>query len=172
MKTTNLQVPRRWLDLPVPATITSCIFALLAIAALFGRIHTGPQVAAQQTPALDPIIIIATSPAAVVPTAVPIQVAAVLPRFVMCYDQPVNGTVLGPIPDPGAAAIVARYGAGWVMTPWNGGYCWLRAADVGLPDVADLQPTEAPAVIYQVVNQPVVETIQEATSAPEPTPVQ
>jgi hypothetical protein len=97
-----------------------------------------------------------------------VQVAAVLPRFVVCYDQPINGAVLGPIPDPGAAAIVARYGAEWVMVPWDSGYCWLRAADVGLPDVADLEPPPAPAqpqVIYQVVNAP-----PPAVSTPEPPP--
>jgi hypothetical protein len=48
----------------------------------------------------------------------------VLPRFVVCYDQPVNGAVLGPISAPDASAIVARYGSAWVMTLWDGGYCF------------------------------------------------
>jgi hypothetical protein len=105
------------------------------------------------TPALAPIILIATQAAVAVPTpAAVVQVA--LPRFVVCYDQPVNGSVLGPIPAPDASAIVARYGNAWVMAPWNGGYCWLRATDVELPNVADLEPTPAPQMIYQVVTSP------------------
>jgi hypothetical protein len=112
------------------------------------------------TPQL-PIILIASPLPVQPPTAAPIQVAVVLPRFVVCYDQPVGGSVLGPIPAPDASAIVARYESAWVMTPWNGGYCWLRAADVGLPDVADLEPTEAPR--YVVVNVP-------ADAAPTPAP--
>jgi hypothetical protein len=163
--TTNLRTARRWRDLPTPIAATICIFALLAIAALMGKIHNAPSVAAQPTPSL-PIVVIATqAPAIVQPTAAPVvQVAAALPRFVVCYDQPINGAVLGPIPAPDTSAIVARYGVAWVMTPWNGGYCWLRAADVGLPDVADLQaPAPAqPQVIYEVISQP-------AEAVPTPT---
>jgi hypothetical protein len=155
LTTTNLQPPRRaWYDLPVPLAIAICVFSLIAIAFLVGKIHSAPAVAAVPTPAL---IIIATP----VPTpAAVIQV--IVPRFVVCYDQPVNGAVLGPIPAPDASAIVARYGAAWVMTPWNGGYCWLRAADVGLPDVADLEPPPQPQVIY-VASQP-----EMAVATPEP----
>jgi hypothetical protein len=151
--TTNLRTPTRarWYDFSPPVAATICIFLLLAGGLIVGRIRSMPSVAAVPTPAL-PIVIIATQPA-IVPTAAPVQVAAQLPRFVVCYDQPVNGAVLGPIPAPDASAIVARYGNDWVMTPWNGGYCWLHAADVGLPEVADLRPTEAPAVIY-VASQP------------------
>jgi hypothetical protein len=153
--TTHLKRARaRWYDLPIPVTIAICVLSLISIAALVGKIRSVPAVAAMPTPPL-PILIIATAPAQIPPTAAPAaQVAAALPRFVVCYDQPVNGAVLGPIPAPDASAIVARYGAAWVMTPWNGGYCWLRAADIGVPDVADLAPTDAPQVVYQVVNQP------------------
>jgi hypothetical protein len=132
-----------------------CVFALLAIAFLVGKIHSGGAVAVQPTPALA--IVIATpqpTPAAVV--------QVIVPRFVVCYDQPVSGAVLGPIPAPDASAIVARYGTAWVMTPWNGGYCWLRATDVGLPDVADLEPPPQPEVIY-VASQPAP-----AAATPEP----
>jgi hypothetical protein len=147
MTTTNLnQPPRRtWYDLPVPVGITICVFALLLIGLIVGRVKSAPAVAAVPTPAL---IIIATpqpTPAAVV--------QVIVPHFVVCYDQPIHGAVLGPIPAPDASAIVARYGTAWVMTPWNGGYCWLRAADVGLPDVADLEPPPQPQVIY-VASQP------------------
>jgi hypothetical protein len=161
--TTNLRTPARprarFDGLPLPATIAICVFSLIAIAFLVGKIRSAPAVATVPTPGL-PIVIIAT-PAQPLPTPA-MQVAAVLPRFVVCYDQPVNGAVLGPIPAPDASAVVARYGASWVMTPWNGGYCWLRAADVGLPDVADLAPAPQPQVIY-VAAQP-------APAAPTPEP--
>jgi hypothetical protein len=153
LTTTNLQLPsvRAWWNLPTPIAATICIFALLTIAALVGRLQQAPA-AAVPTPALDPIIIIATPQIEPIPTPAAV-VAVQLPRFVVCYDQPVNGAVLGPIPAPDASAIVARYGNAWVMTPWNGGYCWLRAADVGLPDVADLEPAPQPQVIY-IASQP------------------
>jgi hypothetical protein len=158
LTTIKLKLPsvRAWWNLPTPTAATICIFSLLAIAALLGRVRSAPSVAAEPTPAL-PIIIIA-SPRMEPPRPTPAPTAAAvvavqLPRFVVCYDQPVNGAVLGPIPAPDASAIVARYGNAWVMTPWNGGYCWLRAADVGLLDVADLAPAPAPQVIY-VASEP------------------
>lgn len=102
--------------------------------------HTTP------LPTLEPIVIIATPQA-----ERPMQVAAV--RYVVAFDQP-NGTALGPIPAPPISAVLARFGDAWVMVPWQAGQVWLRAADVGLPDVADLQPTVAPQVVYQPVYQP------------------
>src|SRR5205823_3292357 len=129
--TTHLKLPRARFDgLPLPVAIAICVFSLIVIAFLVGKIRSAPAVAVQPTPAL--VIVYATPQPLPTPAAV---VAVQLPRFVVCYDQPVNGAVLGPIPAPDASAIVARYGASWVMVPWNGGYCWLRAADVGLPDV-------------------------------------
>lgn len=166
MITTNLKtVARRWHELPVPVAITICVFCLITIAALLGKIHTSQQAAAVPTPALDPIIIIATPRTDPLPTPAAV-VAVELPRFVVCYDQPLNGAVLGPIPAPDASAVVARYGVAWVMTPWNGGYCWLHAADVGLPDVADLAPVPQvqPQVVY-VASQP--QAPDEPTSAPQ-----
>lgn len=159
LTTTNLKLPsvRAWWNLPTPTAATICIFSLLGIAALLGRMRSVPSAAAVPTPALDRIIVIATAQPQPRPTPAPTAAAVVavqIPRFVVCYDQPVHGAVLGPIPAPDASAIVARYGNAWVMTPWNGGYCWLRAADVGLPDVADLEPAQQPQVVYQVVNAP------------------
>jgi hypothetical protein len=127
---------------------------LILCALIVGRVQSLRQQAVP-TPALAYVYVYPTAKPSPAPTAAAV-VAVQLPRFVVCYDQPVNGAVLGPIPAPDASAIVARYGAAWVMTPWNGGYCWLHAADVGLPDVADLAPTEAPPqpqVVY--VRQPV-----------------
>jgi hypothetical protein len=158
--TTKFRAPRaHWYDLPVPAAAAIVIFALYLIVGLVWQLRSAPSVAAVPTPGL--IILIATPQIEPMPTPAA-QVSVVIPRFVVCYDQPVNGAVLGPIPAPDASAIVARYGNAWVMTPWNGGYCWLRAADVGLPDVADLAPTEAPQVIY-VAAQPAP-----AVATPEP----
>lgn len=164
MKTINLRLPRaRWFELQPPAAAALAIFFLLLLGLIVGRVRSTPSVLLQPTPALDAIIIIA-SPLPQGPVPTPAAVVAVqLPRFVVCYDQPVKGAVLGPIPAPDASAIVARYGNDWVMTPWNGGYCWLRAADVGLPDVADLAPTPAPQVVY-IASQP--------EAAPTPAPEQ
>lgn len=162
--TANLKLPRapRWLDRMPPALLVAVlVFVVAGGIAAVGRYTTRPAIAVQPTPPL-PIILIAT-PQLVPPTPAAV-VAAVLPRFVVCYDQPVNGAVLGPIPAPGASGIVARYGAAWVMTPWDGGYCWLRAADVGLPAVADLEPTAAPP-------QPQVVYVA-AQAAPTPAPEQ
>ena len=164
MTTTNLHKPTtlraRFDGLPLPLAIAICVFSLIAIAFLVGRLQQAPAIAVQPTPAL-PIIVLAT-PAPSAPQPTPAAVVAVqLPRFVVAYDQPVNGAALGAIPAPDASAVVARYGASWVMVPWDGGNVWLRAADVGLPDVADLQPTEAPR--YVVVNVPV-----DAAPTPEP----
>jgi hypothetical protein len=158
----------RWFDLPVPLAAAICIFALLAIAGLIGKIHGFASAVAEPTPA---IIIIASPLPVHPPTAAPmVQVAVQLPRFVTCFDQPVGGTVLGPIPEPDASAIVARYGAAWVMTPWNGGYCWLRAADVGLPNVADLAPAPAPVVVMENVPEAVPTPAMPMQTAAEVTP--
>jgi len=120
-----------------------------------------PMAAAVPTPPL-PIILIATAP----PRALaPIQVQAV--RYVVAFDQP-NGTVLGPIPQPPISAVLARYGDAWVLVPWEAGQVWLRAADVGLPDVADLAPPPAPAVVY-VAAPPALEAPALAVPTPRAT---
>lgn len=180
MKTTNLQLPRRWFDLPVPATIMICVFGLLVIAALFGRIHTGAGVAAEPTPQLPIIIVASPLPNGPPPTAVPAaQVAAVLPnglrRAVVAYDSP-NGSVIGAIEQGRAYTVLARFGADWLQADVTGsGVVWLKADQVlDLPaGLADLQPTEAPSVIYQVVNQPVEAVSTPAAAVPvvEPAPV-
>lgn len=168
-ETTRLKRPgaRGWNDLPIPVALAICILAILAIATLVGKIHSGGQIVAVPTPAL-PIILIATQPAIVPPTAVPIQLAAVLPntlrRAVVAYDSP-NGSVIGAIEQGRAYSVLARYGSDWLQADvTDSGIVWLRSADVlDLPaGLADLQPTEAPQVIYQVVNQPA-----EAASVPQ-----
>jgi hypothetical protein len=153
MKTINLKLDR----MPLPPALVVAVIILVAAAGMsaVNRL-SAPTIAAVPTPAL---IIIATP----VPTPAAV-VQVIVPRFVVCYDQPVNGAVLGPIPAPDPSTIVARYGVNWVMTPWNGGYCWLRARDVGLPDVADLEPPPQPQVIY-VASQPAPAV---ATPTPEP----
>jgi hypothetical protein len=72
------------------------------------------------------------------------------------WDAP-NGTAFpDPIPQPPIGAIVARWGSDWVMAPWEDGQVWIRSAEIGLPDVANLEPPPAPPqpqVIY-VTAQP------------------
>jgi hypothetical protein len=150
--TTNLQLPspRDWRDLPVPVAIAICLFALLAIFGLVGRMRGDSGAASVPTPQL-PIIMIATAPVEPLPT--PVAMIAVQPpiRYVVAFAAP-DGDILGPIPAPPASAVLARYGSAWVLVPWESGQVWLRAADVGLPDVADLAPP-APAVVY-IASQP------------------
>lgn len=160
MTTTNLKLPprRRWHDLPVPVSAGICVLALLAIAILVGRLRSMPSPAAE----VKPVIIVATSQP-LPPTATPAAVVAAVvpPRMVVAFAAP-DGAVLGPIPAPDISAVLARYGDAWALVPWEAGQVWVRAADVGLPDVADLEPPPAPQVVYQPVYQP-------AYAAPTPT---
>jgi hypothetical protein len=148
MTTTNLNKPRaRWLDLPVPVAIAICLFAILAIAGLLGKIHSAASVAAVPTPGL--VILIATPQPEPVPIVAPVQVAYQQPpRHVVGFDSP-NGNPMGAIPAPEPSAIVARFGDEWLQTTHDGAPIWIRAADVGM-QIADLAP---PAVVY-VVSQP------------------
>jgi hypothetical protein len=184
--TTRLNTPRaRWLDLPVPAAITICIFCLLGIAALVGKIQSEHSAVVSPTAPL-PIIIIATAPAVMPPTAVPIQVAAVLPnalrRAVVAYDAPA-GNVLGAIEQGRSYAVLARFGSDWLQADVMGsGVVWLKADQVLdlPPGLVDMQPAPQPQVIYQVVNQPpdqaaplqqfqqTVEDVQAAITPPAP----
>ena len=66
--TTHLKLPRVRFDLPPHVAGAICTFALIAIAALAGRIATTP---APEMP--KPIIVYATAPASIYPTAVPVQ---------------------------------------------------------------------------------------------------
>jgi hypothetical protein len=67
LTTTRLTLPcrRTWYDLPVPATIVICVFSLIAIAFLVGKLRSAPAAVTVPTPAL--MILIATS----APTAEP-----------------------------------------------------------------------------------------------------
>jgi hypothetical protein len=62
--TVHLRLPRapRWYDLSVPVCAGVCIFVLLLIALIAGRIQNAPNVQAQPTPAL-PVIVIRREPA-------------------------------------------------------------------------------------------------------------
>lgn len=146
-----------WLHWHKRALLTTIIANIIGLAlgvALYHAIRPVEQPLAVPTPPLP--IIIATpvppTPAAVVQTV----------RYVVAFDAP-NGTALGPIPQPPLSAVLARWGSEWVMVPWESGNVWLRAVDVGLPDVADMQPAPAPVV----VERPVV-VFQQPASAPAP----
>ena len=169
--TTHLKLPRVRFDLPLPASLTIVTFALIAIAALAGRIATTP---APEMP--KPIIIYATAPAAIYPTAVP-QVQAAYQaapvsapvRMVVAFAAP-GGDVLGPIVEPTIGAIVARFGDGWVGTIHDGGMVWVRTADLGL-NLANVEPA-APA--YQQPPAPAYapEQSYQTDTYAAPTPVQ
>jgi hypothetical protein len=140
------------------------------IIAALGRIDVGaPQAAAVPTPQL-PIIIIATTPAIAVPTQAP-QLASYQPppvRYVVGFDRP-NGTALGAIPEPAAAAIVARFGDEWLQTSHDGAPIWVRASELGM-GLGDVAPTAAPPQIIErpvyVVSEPAAPAEAVATPAP------
>lgn len=173
LTTTHLQLPspRAWWNLPTPVAAAICIFCLLAIAAMVGRIQQTPIAAAVPTPALDPIIIIA-SPLPVVPPTAAAVIAAVpsnaLRRAVVAYDSPANGNALGAIEAGRIYHLLARFGSEWLQADVAGsGVVWLRSSEVlDLPaDLADLKPTDAPRVVERqpvYVNQP-------AMAVPTPT---
>jgi hypothetical protein len=146
--------------------IAICLFAILAIAGLIGKIHSAASVAAVPTPGL--VIILATPQPEPVPLAppAPVQVAYQLPapRYVVAFAAP-GGDVLGPIPEPAAGTIMARYGDAWLATSWEGSTVWIRAADVGM-QIADLAPPPAPQVVVQPVY---VSAPAPAYAAPTPT---
>jgi hypothetical protein len=146
-----------WLDrLPVPPALGFLIVLFIVAGGIsaLNQLRNYRAALAIPTPTLPIVIVQTATPMAIRPTAEPIQVSAVLPRFVVAFDQPVSGAVLGPIPAPAPAAVVARYGADWVMVPWDGAYVWLRAADVGLPPVVDIAPTPQPQVVYVAAPAP------------------
>jgi hypothetical protein len=171
MKTTNLSLPRaRWIELSPPVAATICVFALLLIGLIVGRLQQTPAAAAVPTPALDAIIIIASPLPVVPPTAVPpaAQVAAMPPnalrRAVVAYDAP-NGSAIGAIESGRTYSVVARWGSDWLQADVAGsGVVWLKADQVlDLPaGLADLEPAPQPQVIY-VAAQPAP-----AVATPEP----
>lgn len=131
-----------------------------------------PTTPATSTPV--PIVVIATPLPKPKP---PVHVEAV--RYITVYSQPADESAFpDPIPQPPISAVVARYGSDWVMLPWDGNNVWAHAADVGLPDVADLQPPPpppVPVVVYQPVYQPAPaaerpETPYQVMSDPQPAP--
>jgi hypothetical protein len=169
--TTNLRPPRReWYDLPVPVAIVICVFALLAIAGLIGKIHSAPVVAAVPTPALA--IVIATPQPTTAPTPAA-QVAAVpvgnvTTRAIVVYGDHDLATAIGAVEAGRAFVPLSRYGSEWTQVDMAGGtgVVYARTADLyGIPELVDLEPPPAPQVIYQVVSAP-------APAAPTPEPEQ
>lgn len=176
MKTTNLNLPRaRWYDLPVPAAAALVIFFLLLIGLIVGRVRSTPSVAAVPTPGL--IIMIATqAAAAVVPTAAPVLVAAVMPenvtqRAIGVFGAPDTASYIGSVEAGRAFSPVARYGADWTQVDMGGsGRVFVRTSDLyGVPELVDIAPTEAPMVV--VVNVP-QSAPAPAYAAPTPAPEQ
>lgn len=148
--TVHLRLPDpRHLSVPAPISVAICVICMAGIIASIGRIQSTGSAAAVPTASLPAAIIIIASPVAQIPpTAVPIQVAAVVPtvRWVTAWAAP-DGVVLGPIPAPPASAIVARYGDGWYMTYHDGAPVWVRASELGM-QIADIAPAPEPQVVY------------------------
>lgn len=167
-----------------PLLLIACLIAvpLIAITIAASIVRSWP---APQLPPMQPIVVIATAPAVVVPTAVPpaAQVAAVLPanalrRAVVAYGAPDSTTALGAIEQGRTYAVLARYGAEWLQADVQGsGVVWLKADQVlDLPaGLLDLQPTDAPVIVerpvYVAAPMPAVATPEPeaAASAPPPT---
>lgn len=150
---------RTWLAQRDPIALLFLFLALLITVALL-RPHAQPTIASVAPTAQLPIIMIATAHPELPPTPAPAAaVSAVLPntlaRAVVAYDAP-EGRVIGAIERGRSYALLARSGVDWLQADVSGsGVVWLRSADVfDLPtDLADLAPTLAPEVIYQVVSQ-------------------
>lgn len=139
---------RAWLLQRDPLAVLAIPALLLIIGVAFAR-----QLVSVPT-APSPVVIVATAPAVRVPTAAPIQAAAVLPhtlaRAVVAYDAP-DGRVIGAIDQGHAYRVVARFGVDWIQAAIDGsGMVWLRAADLfDLPQgLADLRPTDGPITVY------------------------
>lgn len=162
--TTRLKLPdpRRWWNVPAPLSLAICVVCTAGIIAAIGQIATQPR-------ELPPIIIVATAPAVVVPTAVPqAQQAAYQPaapvRWVTAFAAPDNGIVLGPIEAPELDQITGRWGDEWVSTDHEGATVWIRVSELGAnlanlaPALPQYQPAPAPAYQpephYQTSNQP------------------
>jgi len=189
--TVHLKLPdvRSLWSLPTPAAITIVLFCLLAIAGIVGQIRSAPSVVAVPTPGL--IILIATAPAIVPPTAIPAAVVyaqapapeAPAVRYVVAFAAP-GGDVLGPIPAPALAALIARWGDAWVATLHDGNTVWVRVSELG-GSIANVQPAPPPPPIVReeipiapIVAPnvppppaPVAEQPPAPTFAPPPTPL-
>lgn len=162
--TTNLGKPtrpRRWVDLSPPIAAAICIFCLLSLAAIIGRVRSAQQAAAVPTPALGPIIIIASPLPFQPPTAVPpaAQIAAVVPgnvtvRAIGVFGAPDTASYIGSVEAGRTFAPVARYGSEWVQVDMSGGtgVVFMRTSDLyGVPELVDLQPTSAPIIVEQPI---------------------
>lgn len=186
LTTTNLRLPtpRRWFELQPPIAATICIFCLLAIAAIVGRVRSAPSAAVVPTPALPAAIIIIASPLPhVPPTAVPpaAQVAALQPagnvtqRAIGVFGAPDTASYIGSVEAGRTFSPVARYGAEWTQVDMDGsGRVFVRTSDLyGVPEgLVDLEPAPAPIVIDRPVylaGQPAaVAPVEQAVSTPEP----
>jgi hypothetical protein len=111
--------------------------------------------------ASDPVLIIATAPAALPPAP---RASAALPtatpRLIVAYDQPNGNAFPDAIPIPSADQLVGRWGDDWIGVQWGVQIVWVRAADLGanLADarpVPDIRPAAmpAPAEPYTVANE-------------------
>jgi hypothetical protein len=134
--TTRLSIATTRLVPDAPPTLYRSIVAIMVALLVAGAVYGTPALLTWHTAytkPLAPIIILATS----MPTPGPARVA---PRYVVAFDQP-NGTALGAVPEP--TQFSARYGAGWLLTPCQGGAVWVRAGDLTHAPSAfvDLQPT-------------------------------
>lgn len=164
---------RTWLAQRDPvALVAVAVLPLIAVAALARQLLiASPIIASAPTPPL-PIIIIATAPAQLPPTAAPqVQQVVYQPpaaqRWVPAFSSP-DGAVLGAIPEPVMSAITGRYGDGWLSTAWQGATVWLRTADLGanLANAAPMPAAPAPQIVYQVVNQPAADPPPAVEAAP------
>lgn len=147
---------RTWLAQRDPIALAAMIALPLIVALALARqlLIVAPPISATPTPPL-PIIIVATAPAQIPPTAAPIVVNyQAPPRYVVAFASP-DGAVLGPVPEPQMSAITGRYGDGWISILWQGATVWLRTADLGanLANAAPAPTAAQPQVIYQVVNE-------------------
>jgi hypothetical protein len=137
--------------LPIPIVITALVVIVSASLAVLGQ----PRAATLQPRiAPEPVIIIATAK----PGQPVIQAAAgnTTRTAMVAYASP-GGIVLGAIEAGRPYRLLARYGADWLQIDADGsGQVWVKAPTLlGLPDVADIQPTATPEVI--VISAPPVE---------------
>lgn len=180
-RTTNVVLSRaaRWFDqLPLPPALIVAILVLLVAAGISGvnRIISHQGAATVPTPALAPIIIIASPLPQVPPTAVPVaMVAAQLPahvtqRAIVVYGAPDLSTAIGAVEQGRPYQLLARWGAEWLKLDMAGsGIVYVRTSDVlNLPaDLVDLAPPPAPQVVYVPAPAPLAGP---PAAVPTPTP--
>lgn len=189
MKTINLKLPspRAWYELSTPVCAALCIFLLLLIGLIVGRVRSMPSTQAQPTPAI--IIIASPLPQGIPPTAVPAAVVAIGPigpvtkRAIVVYGDHDLRTAIGAVEAGRAFTPLSRWGADWTQVDMAGGtgVVYVKTTDLyDLPELVDLQPPAQPVVIdrpvYIAVQQPAPQPAYQVTneqSAPDqaaPTP--